>query len=238
MNKNLNNIKSISVDEIKELLDENIINNDEAKLSLSTALYKQYNNISDNNVLLMGPKGCGKTAIATELLINSKLPFYITNANKFGLNTKFLINDMLKNLYLAAGKNIEKAEHGIIFINHIDTILSKKYIFDNDSINKTLKDLFNGTSVYVKISKNEKVLIDTTNILFIVAGTFSNAFKNTKNRLGENALTDKLRLYTFIEEEDLVSFGMHMDLIHSFNSLIPMIDYTTKDIIKLLQMQR
>lgn len=106
MNKNLNNIKSISVDEIKELLDENIVNNDEAKLSLSTALYKQYNNISDNNVLLMGPKGCGKTAIATELLINSKLPFYITNANKFGLNTKFLINDMLKNLYLAAGKNI------------------------------------------------------------------------------------------------------------------------------------
>lgn len=237
MNKNLNNINSLSIEEIKQLLDKNIVNNDDAKLSLSKALYKQYNNISENNVLLMGPKGCGKTDIATELLINSKLPFYITNANKFGLNIKFLINDMLKNLYLAAGKNLEKTEHGVIFLNHIDSILSKKFIFDNDKINSTLKDLFNGISVYVKISKNEKVLIDTTNILFIVAGTFTNAFKNTKKRLGENALTDKLRLYTFIEEDDLVSFGMSIELIHAFNVLIPMIDYTTRDIIKLLQMQ-
>ena len=200
-------------EEIKKVLDEYIIGQDEAKKTLSVAVYNHYKRINTeeeiddveiqkSNILLLGPTGCGKTYLAQTLAKTLKVPFAIADATTLteaGYVGEDVENILLK-LIQAADYDIEKAETGIIYIDEIDKISRKS---ENPSITRdvsgegvqqALLKIVEGTVASVppqggrKHPHQELIQIDTTNILFIVGGAFDGIETIVKERLGAKVI--------------------------------------------------
>lgn len=183
--------------EIKEVLDSYVIGQDEAKKTLSVAVYNHYKRINHqeesddvelqkSNVLLLGPTGCGKTLLAQTLAKILQVPFAIADATTLteaGYVGEDVENILLK-LIQAADYDIEKAEKGIIYIDEIDKISRKS---ENPSITRdvsgegvqqALLKIVEGTVASVppqggrKHPHQEFIQINTSNILFICGGAF------------------------------------------------------------------
>ena len=211
----LNELESIpSPKEIKKILDSYVIGQEEAKKTLSVAVYNHYKRISSNegkeddveiqksNVLLLGPTGCGKTLLASTLAKILKVPFAIADATTLteaGYVGEDVENILLK-LIQAADGDIEKAEKGIVYIDEIDKITRKS---ENPSITRdvsgegvqqALLKIIEGTTASVppqggrKHPHQELLQINTENILFICGGAFEGLEKIIKERTGKNAI--------------------------------------------------
>ena len=201
--------------EIKEILDEYVIGQDEAKKTLSVAVYNHYKRINNieqdkkddveiqkSNVLLLGPTGCGKTLLAQTLAKILKVPFAIADATTLteaGYVGEDVENVLLK-LIQAADYDIEKAERGIIYIDEIDKISRKS---ENPSITRdvsgegvqqALLKIVEGTVASVppqggrKHPHQELIQINTENILFICGGAFEGLEKIISNRVGKKSI--------------------------------------------------
>ena len=200
--------------EIKSILDSYVIGQEEAKRTLSVAVYNHYKRIANNeekdddveiqksNVLLLGPTGCGKTLLASTLAKILKVPFAIADATTLteaGYVGEDVENILLK-LIQAADGDIEKAEKGIIYIDEIDKITRKS---ENPSITRdvsgegvqqALLKIIEGTIASVppqggrKHPHQELLQINTENILFICGGAFEGLEKIIKERTGKNAI--------------------------------------------------
>ena len=200
--------------EIKSILDSYVIGQEEAKRTLSVAVYSHYKRIANNeekdddveiqksNVLLLGPTGCGKTLLASTLAKILKVPFAIADATTLteaGYVGEDVENILLK-LIQAADGDIEKAEKGIIYIDEIDKITRKS---ENPSITRdvsgegvqqALLKIIEGTIASVppqggrKHPHQELLQINTENILFICGGAFEGLEKIIKERTGKNAI--------------------------------------------------
>ena len=197
-------------EEIKKVLDEYIIGQDEAKKTLSVAVYNHYKRINTeeeiddveiqkSNILLLGPTGCGKTYLAQTLAKTLKVPFAIADATTLteaGYVGEDVENILLK-LIQAADYDIEKAETGIIYIDEIDKISRKS---ENPSITRdvsgegvqqALLKIVEGTVASVppqggrKHPHQELIQIDTSNILFICGGAFEGLDKIIGDRIGK-----------------------------------------------------
>ncbi|MGH2889618.1 MAG: ATP-dependent Clp protease ATP-binding subunit ClpX [Solirubrobacteraceae bacterium] len=228
--------------EIYDVLNEYVVGQEQAKRSLSVAVYNHYKRVqmmqSDehdielqkSNILLLGPTGCGKTLLAQTLAKILNVPFAIADAT--ALTEAGYVGEDVENILLkliqAADFDIKKAETGIIYIDEVDKIARKA---DNPSITRdvsgegvqqALLKLLEGTVASVppqggrKHPHQEFLSIDTTNILFICGGAFAGLDKIIARRIGKNAVGfgAEVRSKHSAESSELLTQVMPEDLLN------------------------
>ena len=200
--------------EIYDFLDEYVIGQDEAKRTLSVAVYNHYKRIQmsqgdDNeielqksNILLLGPTGCGKTLLAQTLAKLLNVPFAIADAT--ALTEAGYVGEDVENILLkliqAADYDVKKAETGIIYIDEVDKVARKSESpsitrdVSGEGVQQALLKILEGTTASVppqggrKHPHQEFLTIDTTNILFICGGAFANLDQVIEKRVGHKGI--------------------------------------------------
>ncbi len=227
--------------EIKKMLDEYVVGQDYAKKVMSVAVYNHYKRVATNtmqeieidksNMLMIGPTGSGKTYLVKTLARLLQVPLAIadatslTEAGYIGDDIESVVSKLLQ----AADNDVEKAEHGIIFIDEIDKIAKKKETRSRDvsgeSVQQGMLKLLEGSDVEVPVGATSKnamvpqVTVNTSNILFICGGAFPDLEEIIKSRLnkqssiGFNAdLKDKYdndkNILSKVTFDDLREYGM------------------------------
>ena len=253
---------------IKAMLDEYVIGQDRAKKVMSVAVYNHYKRvfapqegnveIEKSNMLMIGPTGSGKTYLVQTLARILDVPLAITDATS--LTEAGYIGDdiesVVSNLLAAADNDVERAEHGIIFIDEIDKIAKKKNTNQRDvsgeAVQQGMLKLLEGSDIEVPVGANSKnamvplETINTRNILFICGGAFPDLADIIKERLNKTAsigfqadLRDKYdgdkNLLSQVTLEDLRTFGMVPEFLGRLPIIFTLESLTEEMLVEILK---
>ncbi len=253
---------------IKASLDEYVVGQEYAKKVMSVAVYNHYKRVATDtmyeieieksNMLMIGPTGSGKTYLVKTLARLLDVPLAITDATS--LTEAGYIGDdiesVVSKLLAAADNDVERAEHGIIFIDEIDKIAKKKNTNQRDvsgeSVQQGMLKLLEGAEVEVPVGASSKnamvpmVTVNTKNILFICGGAFPDIEEIIKERLNKQAsigfqadLKDKYdndeNLLQKVTVEDVKKFGMIPEFIGRLPILFTLESLTVDMLVRILK---
>lgn len=247
---------------IKRHLDQYIVGQEEAKISLSVGVVNHYKRIffdSDiridkSNILLFGPTGSGKTLLARTIASYLNVPFTIADATTL-TEAGYVgedVESVVARLLAEAEYDVERCQQGIIFIDEIDKISRKSESatvtkdVSGEGVQQALLKLVEGTRCRVTVNANRKIAgsdtveIDTRNILFIAAGAFEGINKIIGQRqnavsIGFESNVDRRRVdRSRVAHEDFVKFGMIPEFTGRFPIIVHTNDLTLDDYVNIL----